>query len=293
MTVVASTGAPASLGYVFPALFVTIACGAISGFHSLVGSGTTAKQLDHERDAKPIAYGGMLIECALALVSLCAVAFIWQDYVKLPSDGGIRTPTAVFATGISRMVATIPGLEGTQATVSSLLVLTVSVFCLTSLDTATRLARYMFQEIWLEPGQTYKDATGFKAVLCNPFVATAITVVLGIGLGLGGYSTIWPLFGASNQLLAALALLAVCAWLGNVGKNNKMFYFPMIFMLVVTLTSLAQTAIAKVNTISANGAATAPMIQLVLAVVLFVLALVLAVEACQTIFGHKKPAASK
>lgn len=293
MTVVASTGAPASLGYVFPALFVTIACGAISGFHSLVGSGTTAKQLDHERDAKPIAYGGMLIECALALVSLCAVAYIWQDYVKLPSDGGIRTPTAVFATGISRMVATIPGLEGTQATVSSLLVLTVSVFCLTSLDTATRLARYMFQEFWLEPGQTYKDATGFKAVLCNPFVATAITVVLGIGLGLGGYSTIWPLFGASNQLLAALALLAVCAWLGNVGKNNKMFYLPMIFMLVVTLTSLAQTAIAKVNTISANGATTAPMIQLVLAVVLFVLALVLAVEACQTIFGHKKPAASK
>ena len=282
-----------SLGYMFPALFVTIACGAVSGFHSLVGSGTTAKQLDHERDAKPIAYGGMLIECALALVSLCAVAYIWQDYVKLPSDGGIRTPTAVFATGISRMVATIPGLEGTQATVSSLLVLTVSVFCLTSLDTATRLARYMFQEFWLEPGQTYKDATGFKAVLCNPFVATAITVVLGIGLGLGGYSTIWPLFGASNQLLAALALLAVCAWLGNVGKNNKMFYLPMIFMLVVTLTSLAQTAIAKVNTISANGATTAPMIQLVLAVVLFVLALVLAVEACQTIFGHKKPAASK
>ena len=278
-----------SLGTVFPALFVTIACGAISGFHSLVGSGTTAKQLDHERDAKPIAYGGMLIECALALISLAAVSFIWNEY----ASGEIVTPTNVFATGISRMVASIPGLEGTQATVSSLLVLTVSVFCLTSLDTATRLARYMFQEFWLEPGQTYKDATGFKAVLCNPFVATAITVVLGIGLGLGGYSTIWPLFGASNQLLAALALLAVCAWLGNVGRNNKMFYFPMIFMLVVTLTSLAQTAIAKMNAISANGATTAPVVQLVLAVVLFVLALVLAVEACQTIFGHKKPAASK
>ena len=284
---IAPTGT--SLGYVFPALFVTIACGAISGFHSLVGSGTTAKQLDHERDAKPIAYGGMLIECALALISLSAVSFIWNEY----ASGEIVTPTQVFATGISRMVASIPGLAGAQSTISSLLVLTVSVFCLTSLDTATRLARYMFQEFWLEPGQTYKDATGFKAVLCNPFVATAITVVLGIGLGLGGYSTIWPLFGASNQLLAALALLAVCAWLGNVGKNNKMFYLPMIFMLVVTLTSLAQTAIAKVNTISANGATTAPMIQLVLAVVLFVLALVLAVEACQTIFGHKKPAASK
>ncbi len=127
---------------------MTIACGAISGFHSLVGSGTTAKQLDHERDAKPIAYGGMLIECALALVSLCAVAFIWNDYMD-----GLRTPTNVFATGISKMVATIPGLAGTQATVSSLLVLTVSVFCLTSLDTATRLARYMFQEFWLSPAR--------------------------------------------------------------------------------------------------------------------------------------------
>ncbi len=279
-----TNGDPASLGYVFPALFVTIACGAISGFHSLVGSGTTAKQLDHERDAKPIAYGGMLIECALALVSLCAVAFIWNDYMD-----GLRTPTNVFATGISRMVATIPGLAGTQSTVSSLLVLTVSVFCLTSLDTATRLARYMFQEFWLKPGETYKDATGFKAILCNPFVATLITVVLGIGLGLGGYSTIWPLFGAANQLLAALALLAVCAWLGNIGKNNKMFYIPMLFMLIVTLTSLAQTALAKWNTISASGASTAPVVQLVLAVVLFVLAIVLAVEACQTIFLGKKP----
>lgn len=279
-----TNGDPASLGYVFPALFVTIACGAISGFHSLVGSGTTAKQLDHERDAKPIAYGGMLIECALALVSLCAVAFIWNDYMD-----GLRTPTNVFATGISRMVATIPGLAGTQSTVSSLLVLTVSVFCLTSLDTATRLARYMFQEFWLKPGETYKDATGFKAILCNPFVATLITVVLGIGLGLGGYSTIWPLFGAANQLLAALALLAVCAWLGNIGKNNKMFYIPMLFMLIVTLTSLAQTALAKWNTISASGASTAPVVQLVLAVVLFVLAIVLAVEACQTIFFGKKP----
>lgn len=276
-------GDPASLGYVFPALFVTIACGAISGFHSLVGFGTTAKQLDHERDAKPIAYGGMLIECALALVSLCAVAYIWNDYTD-----GLRTPTKVFATGISKMVATIPGLENTETTVASLLVLTVSVFCLTSLDTATRLARYMFQEFWLKPGETYKDVTGAKAVLCNPFVATLITVVLGIGLGMNGYSTIWPLFGAANQLLAAL--LAVCAWLGNIGKNNKMFYFPMLFMLIVTLCALVQTAMAKFKAIAANGASFAPMVQLILAVVLFALAIVLAVEGYQTIFGKKKAA---
>ncbi|MEM5780018.1 MAG: carbon starvation CstA family protein [Lawsonibacter sp.] len=277
-----------SLGSVFPALFVTIACGAISGFHSLVGSGTTAKQLDHERDARPIAYGGMLIECALALISLCAVGYVWADYAKPIAEGAVRTPTTVFATGLSRMVACIPGLESAQPTVSALLVLTVSVFCLTSLDTATRLARYMFQEFWLKPGETYRDVTGIRAVLCNPFVATVITVILGIGLGMGGYATIWPLFGAANQLLAALALLAVAAWLGNIGKNNKMFLFPMFFMLVVTLCSLLQTAWAKFNIIAASGAATAPVVQLVLAAVLFVLAIVLTVEGCQTIFGGKK-----
>ena len=134
-----------SLGFMFPALFVTIACGAISGFHSLVGSGTTSKQLDNEKNARPIAYGGMLIECALAIVSLCAVGYIWSRY----ADGTTVVPTAVFATGISEMVATIPGLGGSTHVLYSLLVLTVSVFCLTSLDTATRLARYMFQEFWL------------------------------------------------------------------------------------------------------------------------------------------------
>ena len=279
-----------SLGTMFPALFVTIACGAISGFHSLVGSGTTAKQLDNEKDARPIAYGGMLIECALALISLCAVGYIWQEYV-----GGLRTPTTVFATGLSRMVATIPSLAASESTVKALLILAVSAFCLTSLDTATRLARYMFQEFWLKPGQTYKDVTGFKKTLCNPFVATLITVVLGIGLGLGGYSKIWPLFGAANQLLAALALLAVAAWLGNIGKNNKMFLFPMGFMLVVTLCSLAQTIVAKVGVITSGNAVlksggvdVAPYIQAGLGAVLFVLALVLAVEGINTL-KNKKP----
>ena len=276
------------LGTMFPALFVTIACGAISGFHSLVGSGTTSKQLDHERDAKPIAYGGMLIECALALISLSAVSFIWQDYLD-----GLRTPTQVFATGISKMVASIPGLAATQPTVSALLVLTVSAFCLTSLDTATRLARYMFQEFWLKPGETYKDVTGIKATLCNPIVATAITVVLGVGLGMTGYSKIWPLFGAANQLLAGLALLTVCAWLGNIGRNNKMFYLPMGFMLVVTLVSLFQTVTARVGMITSDNPEVLAKVdwgtyaQAILGALLFVLAIVLAVEGCMTIFGKK------
>ncbi len=273
-------GAGSSLGTIFPALFVTIACGAISGFHSLVGSGTTAKQLDKETDAKPIAYGGMLIECGLALISLCAVGYIWADYVP----GGITTPTAVFATGISKMCATIPFLAGAESVIYSLLILAVSAFCLTSLDTATRLARYMFQEFWLEQGQTYKDVKGVKGVLANPYVATIITVILGVGLGMTGYAKIWPLFGAANQLLAALGLLAVAAWLGKIGKNNKMFLAPMAFMLVVTIVSLIQTIITNVT----KAADMWNYVRAGIGALLVVLAIALSIEGVQTLFGKKK-----
>ena len=283
----AEYGSGVSLGSLFPALFVTIACGAISGFHSLVGSGTTAKQLDKEGDARPIAYGGMLIECALALISLCAVGYIWSEYVP----GGITTPTAVFATGISRMCATIPFLAGAEHVIYSMLILAVSAFCLTSLDTATRLARYMFQEFWLEPGQTYKDATGVKKIVTNPYVATIITVVLGIALGMTGYAKIWALFGAANQLLAALGLLAVAAWLGTMGKNNKMFLFPMAFMLIVTIVSLCQTIMTNFNTAMAGTGETMwCWIRAGIGTLLVILAIVLAVEGVQTIAGKKKAA---
>ena len=141
----------------FPALFVTIACGAVSGFHSLVGSGTTAKQLDQEKDAKPIAYGGMLIECALALISVCAVGYIWAQY----ADGTTVTPTVVFATGLASMFSKVFG-AGCYNVVYSMLILAVSAFCLTSVDTATRLARYMFQEFFTAPGDTRANMPGWK-----------------------------------------------------------------------------------------------------------------------------------
>ena len=282
----ATNGSGVSLGTLFPALFITIACGAISGFHSLVGSGTTAKQLDNERDARPIAYGGMLIECALALISLCAVGYIWKEYVP----GGVTTPTAVFATGISRMCATIPFLAGAEHVIYSLLILAVSAFCLTSLDTATRLARYMFQEFWLNPGEDVSSVTGFRAILVKPIVATLITVVLGIFLGLNGYANIWALFGAANQLLAALGLMAVATWLGQIGKNNKMFFIPMFFMLIVTICSLLLTIKTNLGAIGAEGAGSWPIVRLVLAVLLIVLSLILAVKAVKTISGQKKEA---
>ena len=282
------TNSAATSGYLFPALFITIACGAVSGFHSLVASGTTSKQIDNERHAQPIAYGGMLLECLLAVISLCAVGFVWATY----TEGGYSAPTAVFASGLSQMLACIPGLSGLEDLAYQLLILAVSAFCLTSLDTATRLARYMFQEMFT-PADEKAELSSAQKVLTNKYVATVITVVLGIALGMTGYSLIWPLFGAANQLLAALAMLAVCAWLGNAGRNNKMFYFPMIFMLLATLTSLFITAKSKLTAIIAGTVTMANVLQLIIAVLLFVLAVILAVKGAKVIFGKRKQVAQE
>ena len=277
-----------SLGYMFPALFVTIACGAVSGFHSLVGSGTTAKQLDQEKDAKPIAYGGMLIVCALALISVCAVGYIWAQY----KSGETTTPTVVFATGLASMFSKVFG-DGCYNVVYSMLILAVSAFCLTSVDTATRLARYMFQELFTPVGQDSKSLTGWRKVITNPYVATAITVVAGVALGLTGYAKIWALFGAANQLLAALGLLAVCCWLGKIGRNNKMFYFPMFFMLVVTLTSLAFTIKTQITGIIAGGEGVVWFyIRGIIGVLLVILAIDLVVEGVKALSAQKKQRAS-
>ena len=270
--------------YLFPILFTTVACGAISGFHSLVSSGTTSKQLDKETDAKPIAYGGMLLECVLAILTLCAIAYARQT-------GHTNGATDIFAGGIAAMVAAIPGLAGLENVLYTLLVLTYSAFCLTSLDTATRLARFMFQEFWLEPGQTAADVKeGWKKVAVNPYFATIITVVLGILLGMTGYSKIWGLFGAANQLLAALGLLAVATWLGNIGKNNKMFLLPMAFMMIVTICSLILTVKNQIGLISKGGADWGPYAQTVLGVLLIILAVVLVIEGIMTLAGKNDKA---
>ena len=262
----------AGMQYLFPILFTTVACGAISGFHSLVSSGTTSKQLNKESDAKPIAYGGMLLECVLAILTLCAIAYA-------RTTGHTNGVTDIFAGGISAMVASIPGFAGLETILYTLLVLTYSAFCLTSLDTATRLARFMFQEFWLEPGQTAADIKeGWKKVMVNPYFATIVTVILGIMLGMNGFQKIWGLFGAANQLLAGLGLLAVCTWLGNIGKNNKMFLLPMGFMSVVTISSLGIIIKNQMTVISAGGADWGPYAQVIIGALLIVLALELVAE---------------
>jgi len=276
--------------YMFPILFTTVACGAISGFHSLVSSGTTSKQLNKKKEAKPIAYGGMLLECVIAVLTLCAIGYAYQWNAEHP-ETKLTGATAIFAGGISKMVATIPGFKGLEKSLFTLLVVTYSAFCLTSLDTATRLARFMFQEFWLEPGQTTKDIkSGWKKFMINPYFATILSVVLGVGLGINGYAKIWGLFGAANQLLAGIGLLTITTWLGNVGKNNKMLFIPMGFMMIVTISSLVITVKNQITIISKGKADWGPYAQTIFGILLIILSLVLLVEGLQTLFGKEKKA---
>lgn len=279
--------APNTTMPIFPVLFTTIACGAISGFHSLIASGTTSKQLDRERDAKPIAFGGMLLECVLAILSICAIAYAYSWNAAHP-EAALTGATAIFGGGIAGMID--PSRGALYDILYTLLVLTYSAFCLTSLDTATRLGRFMFQEFWLDgsKGETPANATGYKKILSNPYVATVITVVLGIALGMHGYEKIWALFGSANQLLAALGLLAVATWLGNIGKNNKMFLLPMAFMLLVTVSSLSINTVTQVENILTGSADWGAYVQAIVGALLIILAIVLAVEGVITIVKSRR-----
>lgn len=285
-TIPAFTGWSNKLGTMFPALFITVACGACSGFHSLISTGTSSKQLDNEKNAKAIGYGSMLIESALGIISLIAVGMVYSKY----TSGGFGSPSAAFGAGIAIMF----GSEGSVIynTISALLTLAVSVFALTSLDTGTRLSRFMFSELFLKDNEkTYQDATGARKVLAHPLFGTVFMVLIGCILGGLSLSQIWGLFGAANQLLAGIALMAVAAWLGEVGKNNKMFYIPMVFMLAATLTSLVMTIINKIKAMvaGAEGAlAWGNWFQLIFALAMAVLAIILVVEGIQTFSRQKK-----
>ena len=272
--------------FMFPTLFITVACGACSGFHSLIASGTTSKQLDSEAHAKPIGYGSMLIESALGVISLIAVGVVWSKY----TNKGFGSPSAAFGAGI----ATMFGNEGSGIynTISALLTLAVSVFALTSLDSATRLSRFMFSELFLKEGEKdWKDAKGVRKVLANPVFGTGIMVLIGSVLGFLKLSAIWSLFGAANQLLAGIALLAVAAWLGEAGKNNKMFYIPMVFMLAATLTQLVLTVVGKLKLMVAGAEGAffwGNWFQLFFAASMAVLAIILVIEGVKTFAKQAK-----
>lgn len=279
LTLPSFTGFESSLGYLFPALFITVACGAVSGFHSLVSSGTTSKQVDNEKHMLPVAYGAMLLEGVLAIIALICVASLY--------DGGMPdgTPTQIFAEGISTILSGI-GLSEYETLTYSLIILAVSAFALTSLDTSTRLGRLLLQNL-SGPREGESNVSTIRKNLSKPIVATIITVGAGIGLALVGYQNIWGLFGAANQLLAVLAIMAVCAWLGNVGKNNKMLIVPMLFLFACTLTSLATTMWNKIN-ILLDGFDGAALAQTLLAAFLFILAIILMKEGISTIRNGSK-----
>ena len=257
----------AASGPLFPMLFVTVACGAISGFHSLVSSGTTAKQLANEKDAKLIGYGAMLIEGLLALVALATVAYLTKDgYASALKDLG--GPTGVFSTGVGRFMSHfgIPIAFGTTFGA-----LSVNAFCLTSLDTATRLGRYVWEEFFSTrvPG------------LANKYLGTLVTVILAGALALSGsWSQIWPIFGSANQLLAALALLSVSVWLASLKRDNRATLYPMFFMFAATMTALV--FLIKGNLAKGNLVLGIP------GIFLFVLAIFLVVEAVNVLAKMKK-----
>lgn len=270
---------PAFIGFkvgsntLFPVLFITVACGAISGFHSLVGSGTTSKQLDNEKDALMIGYGGMLIECVLAVISLITIGTLSAD--GSIASTGAASPTVVFATAISNFLNIIGLPTSITFTVISL---AVSAFALTSLDTATRLGRFMFQEL-----------VSNNKVLSNMYVATIITAGLGFVLCLAGYQNVWPLFGACNQLVAVPAFLCVAVYLKRKNKNEKMLYIPMVFMLCATLTSLVISFINNVNKLMSGTASMMKEgLQCIIIVPIFILAIVLVVEGAKTLVSLYK-----
>ena len=239
------------LGLIFPALFVTVACGAISGFHSLVASGTTSKQLDRETHAQPVGYGSMLVESLLAVLALVAVITMAKGrYGEFFAPGG-GGPVAAFSAGLGEFISTlgIP-VEGAIAFVA----LAVSAFALTSLDTGTRLARFAFQEFFERPSG---KATFLSS---NRYVATGVSVGPAMLLAfhevehpvtgelVSAWRMIWPIFGSANQLLASLALLAVSVWLARRSRASWFALAPMVFMFAVTMTSLVTLARANLDT---------------------------------------------
>lgn len=226
------------LGTLFPVLFVTIACGAISGFHSMVAAGTTSKQINRESDARRVGFGGMLIESMLAVIAVCTVIVMERaDYTAALAKAG---PVSLYAEGLGAFISGL-GLPSNWAV--SFVALTVSAFAVTTLDTCTRLARFVLQEFF----QTSSGPVS-TLIVGNRYIATASVALLGTALlTTGQFQELWPIFGSANTLLAALALLAVTAWLHKSGRSVRITLVPMIFMFLVTLTSLALLTLNKVQ----------------------------------------------
>jgi carbon starvation protein len=266
----------------FPVLFVTIACGAVSGFHALVASGTSSKQIQNEKDILPISFGAMLLESLLAVIALITVGAL-STGGNLPKG----TPPMIFAQGISGFLSKL-GLP--ETVIFSLITLSVSAFALTSLDSVARVGRLSFQELFIEDDIEDKNLTILRKILTNKFFATAITLFLGYLLSVGGYQNIWPLFGSANQLLSALALISLAVFLKQTNRVGFILWVPMVVMLAVTFTALIQTIMKIYNklTITHNFVMYSDGLQLVFAVLLVGLGFLVAISGFKKILQKEQ-----
>ena len=265
----------------FPTLFVTIACGAVSGFHSLVSSGTSSKTISSEKDMPMVGYGAMVVESLLGIVSLVVVGAVAVNGTK--PDG---TPFSIFSSGVAGFLEKL-GVPVTVATV--FMTMCVSALALTSLDSVARIGRMSFQELFYGDSTDPATMTPIQRVLTNKYFATVITLFFGYLLTLGGYSNVWPLFGSANQLLAALVLIALAVFLKTTGRTGWTLYFPMGMMLVVTFTALIQKTIALVKNVAAGQATfLVDGLQLIVAILLMVLGVMVAYSCIRKLFGAGK-----
>ena len=267
--------------YLFPTLFVTIACGAVSGFHSLVSSGTSSKTISNEKDMPMVGYGAMVVESLLGVIALVVVGAVAVNGTK--PEG---TPFSIFSTGVAGFFEKF-GIPVQVATV--FMTMCVSALALTSLDSVARIGRMSFQELFYGDTTDTSKMPGWQKVLTNKYFATIITLFFGYLLTLGGYNNIWPLFGSANQLLAALVLIALAVFLKTTGRTGWTLYIPMFVMLAVTFTALIQKTIALVSNIS-GGQATFLVdgLQFIVAILLMVLGVLVAFSCLKKLFTAKK-----
>ena len=276
-----AVGSGASKQMLFPTLFVTIACGAVSGFHSLVSSGTSSKTISNEKDMPMVGYGAMVVESLLGIVALVVVGAVAVNGTK-PAG----TPFAIFSTGVAGFLEKL-GVPVHVATV--FMTMCVSALALTSLDSVARIGRMSFQELFYGDSTDPATMTPVQRVLTNKYFATVITLFFGYLLTLGGYNNVWPLFGSANQLLAAMVLIAIAVFLKTTGRTGWTLYAPMFIMLAVTFTALVQKVIALVSNV-VNGKATFLVdgLQLIVAAALMVLGVCVAYSCLKKLFTTKK-----
>ena len=270
----------------FPTLFETIACGAVSGFHSLVSSGTSSKTVSNEKDMPMIGYGAMVVESLLGIVALVVVGAVAVGGTK--PEG---TPFAIFSSGVAGFLEKL-GVPVQVATV--FMTMCVSALALTSLDSVARIGRMSFQELFYGESTDPKQMTPAQRVLTNKYFATVITLFFGYLLTLGGYSNVWPLFGSANQLLAAMVLIALAVFLKTTGRTGWTLYIPMFVMLAVTFTALVQKTIALAANIAAHNATfLVDGLQLIVALLLMILGVLVAYSCLKKLFTTTKNSEQK